>query len=269
MSKNMTMLILSCDKFSDLWDGNVKLLEQNWPDRDMETYIVTDASTDKEYRDIKIIAAGTDREWSERLAFALQSVKTDYVFITLDDYFLVEKVNNSSIVALTDMMDEESIDYVRLFKRPKRATREELPGYTGVKRVDITCNYSVNLYSGIWKKEFIEYCVKKPLNAWEFEVSLHKCAEEYGAKCVVSLRNEYNILDVVRKGKLLHKSARYFKRHPGIYGGNREVNSWGYEIRLFVKTFLSRHLPVFLLKVLRKVFSKFGFHFFSYSEGNS
>ena len=55
MSKNMTMLILSCDKFSDLWDGHIKLLEQNWPDRDMETYIVTDAPTDKKYTGIRII----------------------------------------------------------------------------------------------------------------------------------------------------------------------------------------------------------------------
>ena len=49
MSKNMTMLILSCDKFSDLWDGHIKLLEENWPDRDMETFIVTDAPSDKSY----------------------------------------------------------------------------------------------------------------------------------------------------------------------------------------------------------------------------
>lgn len=33
MKKNMTMLILSCDKFSDLWDGHIKLLEKNWPDQ--------------------------------------------------------------------------------------------------------------------------------------------------------------------------------------------------------------------------------------------
>ena len=262
MSKNMTMLILSCDKFSDLWDGHIKLLERNWPDRDMETYIVTDAQTDKFYENVGIIIAGTDCEWSERLAVALRSVKTDYVFITLDDYFLIEKVDDSSIVALTDMMDREKIDYVRLFKRPKR-TREELYGYSGINRVDTTCNYSVNLYPGIWKKDFIETCVKKPLNAWKFEVSLHKRTGEYGAKCVVSHRNEFRILDVVRKGKLLHKSARYFKKHPGIYEGNREVNSLGYEIRLFIKTWTARHLPISLIKLLRKILSRFGYSSFS------
>ena len=208
--KNLTMLILSCDKFSDLWDGHIKLLEQNWPNRDMKTYIVTDSPSDKSYPGIEIISAGTEVEWSDRLAYALKHVDTDYVFITLDDYFLIKKVDDRSIVDLLDMMDKEKIDYVRLFPRPKKATMEELSGYKKIHRVRTTGNYSVNLYSGIWKKAFVESTVKTPLNAWKYEVSLFKRAPEYGAICAVSLRNEFQILDVVRKGKLLHKAARSF-----------------------------------------------------------
>lgn len=265
MSKNITMLILSCDKFSDLWDGHIKLLEQNWHDRNMETYIVTDAPTDKAYENVKILSAETDFEWSERLAFALEYVKTDYVFITLDDYFLIEKVDNNSIIALTSMMEKENIDYVRLFKRPKRATRDELQGYDKINMLENGNDYSVNLYPGIWKKDFLRSCIKKPLNAWRFEVSLKKRAQEYGAKCVVSHRNEFKILDVVRKGKLLHYSARYFKKHPGIYNGSRGINSWNYEIMLFIKTCICRHLPLFLLVRFKKVFFKLGYHSFSVS----
>lgn len=263
MSKNMTMLILSCDKFSDLWDGHIKLLEQNWSDRDMETFIVTDAPTDKSYPGIRVINAGADVEWSDRLAFALKQVKTDYVFITLDDYFLIKKVDDQSIVDLMSMMEKENIDYIRLFPRPKRATRKELEGYSGINLIDTSCDYSVNLYSGLWKKVFAESCVRIPLNAWKFEVSLHKRAEEYGANCVVSHRNEFEILDVVRKGKLLHKSAAYFKRHPGIYNGNRETNTWGYEIKLTIQQQVSRHLPWGMHQWVKGVMTKAGMHFYS------
>ena len=47
MNKKMTMLILSCDKFSDLWDGHVKQLEKYWPDRNVDTYIITDKQSEK------------------------------------------------------------------------------------------------------------------------------------------------------------------------------------------------------------------------------
>lgn len=263
MSKNMTMLILSCDKFSDLWDGHIKLLEENWPDRDMKTYIVTDAPTGKSYPGIEIINAGTDVEWSDRLAFALKQVKTDYVFITLDDYFLVKKVDNQSILDLIQMMTDEGIDYIRLFPRPKKATMEELHGYKKIHRVDITRNYSVNLYSGLWKKAFLENTVRIPLNAWKFEVSLHKRAEEYRANCVVSLRNEFQILDVVRKGKLLHKSAAYFKKHPGIYEGKREINTWEYEIKLTIQQQVARHLPDWAHKKVKAFMVKRGHKYYS------
>ena len=261
--KNMTMLILSCDKYSDLWDGQIKLLEQNWPDRDMKTYIVTDSPSNKCYPGIDVISAGIGVEWSDRLAYALTLVDTDYVFITLDDYYLIKSVNNQSIIALMEMIDEKKIDYVRLFPRPKRATRDELPEYKGIKNIDITCNYSVNLYSGIWRKTFAESTIKEPKNAWQFEVLLHKRAEEYGASCVVSLRNEFQILDVVRKGKLLHRSARYFKKHPGIYMGNREINSWEYEIKLTIKQQAARHLPMPIRNRVKAYLINRGYHFYS------
>lgn len=263
MSKNMTMLILSCDKFSDLWDGHIKLLEQNWPDRDMETYIVTDAPSDKKYPRVQIINAGADVEWSDRLAYALKQVKTDYVFITLDDYFLIKKVENAGIVDLINMMKEENIDYIRLFPRPKGATMDELPQYRNVYWINTRYDYSVNLYSGIWTKNFIESTVRSPRNAWKYEVSLHLRAEEYGAKCVVSNRKDYVILDVVRKGKLLHKSAAYFKKHPGIYNGSREINSWGYEIKLTIQQQVSRHLPSWAYRRLKAFLTKRGMHFYS------
>lgn len=262
MNNDITMLILSCEKFSDLWDAHVDLLEKNWPDRNMDTYIITDYPTQKSYKKIKILAAG-ELEWSDRLAFALKNVKTKYVFITLDDYFLINKVEDSSIKNLVNMMKKEGLDYVRLFPNPKKATEDSFREYSGVYKINININYSVNLYAGIWNKKFIEYTIKEPKNAWQFEALLYKNALEYGANCVVSSNKEFEILDVVRKGKLLHKSAAYFKRHPGIYKGDRPVNSWSYEIKLRIQTIASRYLPKNSKKTVKSLMKLFGMHFFS------
>lgn len=261
--ENMSMLIMSCDKFSDLWDGHVKLLEENWHERGIKTAIVTDAQSDKSYPNVEIISVGTRKEWSERLEFALKLLETEYVFITLDDYFLIDKVDNKSISDLVDIMKNENYDYIRLFPRPKRATGKGLKNHKKVFDVDISCDYSVNLYSGIWKKAFLRSTIREPKNAWQFEVSLPQCAREYGAKCLVSNRKDFKILDVVRKGKLLHKAVRYFKKHPGIYEGKREINTWKYEIRLTVQQQISRHLPVRIKKWLKKMLKKRGFQFYT------
>lgn len=263
MNEKMTMLILSCDKFSDLWDGHVKQLEKNWPDRNMETYIITDKQSGKKYTNVKIFSAGDDVEWSDRLLHALEMVKTEYVFITLDDYFLIKPVSSEKIGRLIEMMDQHRLDYVRLFKRPTKATREPIPGYAKAFNVDCSFKYSVNLYSGIWKTEFMKDCVAEPLNPWKFEVELPKMACAYRAKCAVSNNKDFVILDVVRKGKLLHNSYYYFKRHPGIYNRNREVNSWRYEIPLAIKTVVGRYTPMPIHNAIKKVMRKFGYQFFS------
>lgn len=263
MNEKMTMLILSCDKFSDLWDGHVKQLEKHWPDRNMKTYIVTDKNTSKQYANVEILSVGKDAEWSDRLFYALKTVNTEYVFITLDDYFLIQDVSSEGIKNLLRMMEENGLDYVRLFKRPTKATREAIKGFTKAFNIDTTFKYSVNLYSGIWKTEFMKACVANPLNPWEFEVALPKMACEYKAKCAVSNNKDFVILDVVRKGKLLHTSYFYFKTHPGIYEGTREVNSLCYEIRLGVKTLVGRYTPMPVHNAIKKVMRKLGYQFFS------
>lgn len=270
LKDKVTCLIFSCDKFSDLWDGNIKLFNENWPDRDFETFIVTDKPTDRVIPGIGIIAAGKEKEWSERLKYALQYVKTEYVFVTLDDYFLIKKVDNKRMESLVDLMIQGNYDYLRLYKRPERATLGQVKGYPGIYKVDTKRNYSVNLYSGFWKKDFFAFTVKEPKNPWIFEVSLHDAAVEYGAKCLCSYSQDYVILDVVRKGKILHSANRYFKKHPGIYDGNRELQELGYEIRLWWKTILGKYVPTFLIKPAKEIYMFFGGQSIStqYNDGN-
>lgn len=258
LKDKVTCLIFSCDKFSDLWDGNIKLFNENWPDRDFVTYLVTDQPTKRKIQGIDIIVAGPNLEWSERLKYALQYVKTEFVFVTLDDYFLIQKVDNSKMESIITLMSERQYDYIRLYPRPERATSNQVKGYPGIYEVDITKNYSVNLYSGFWKKDFIAFTVKEPKNAWVFEVSLHDAAIEYGARCLCSYNKEYVILDVVRKGKILHSANNYFKKHPDIYNGNRELQSRGYEIRLWWKTILGKYMPNCMIKPAKSIYMFFG-----------
>ena len=152
LKDKVTCLIFSCDKFSDLWDGNIKLFNENWPDRDFETFIITDKPTERQIPGITILAAGTAMEWSDRLKYALDYVKTDFVFVTLDDYFLIKKVDTKRFENYVSLMDKGGYDYLRFYPHPKRATKDELDGYGHVYNVDTSCNYSLNSAKRFSKK---------------------------------------------------------------------------------------------------------------------
>lgn len=108
----------------------------------------------------------------------------------------------------------------------------------------------------------MEAAIREPKNAWQFEVSLTHVATELGAKCAMSNNNEFKILDVVRKGKLLHKSARYLKKR-NLYHGNRPVISMWYEIKLGVRTWGIRLMPKGITKLVRNIMIKMGHHYYS------
>ena len=259
---DITLIINTCDKFSDLWDAHILLLEENWGDRNIPTIILTDSPTERSYEGITIACAGAGAEITERLHYLVPKIETRYVLMTLDDYFLTTPIDSARVEQRVEVMEREDLDYLRLFNHPRLMA--PLPGYKDVYEVNLNENYAVNLYPGIWKTEFLLKALKEGLNAWQFEVSLTVTARENSARCAGTVGDEFPFLDVVRKGKLLHKAARYFRDNP-IYSGNREVIGYPTEIKIAIRTWLKESLPKPILRAMKSTMVKLGAKY--YSEG--
>lgn len=264
LKDRLSLVVHSCNKFSDLWDAHFYLLNKNWAERNIDTFLVTDKETDRSFPNVKVVSAGEGAELSERTLTALQHIKTEYILITLDDYFPIYKIDSIEVEDIVREMDKHNLDYVRIFKRP--ASKEKIAGTRNLYRIDLNrkkdSNYQVNLYVGIWRKSFIEKTIKEPLNAWEYELSLSKIAREVGANCAMTKGNEFKTLDVVRKGQLLHKANRYLKKN-NLYHGERTVISWKIEVRYFVFTFLKDHTPQAFIDWGKGILRRKGHHFYS------
>lgn len=266
LNQNLTLLIHSCDKFSDLWDVHIKLLNQSWGDRNIRTIVLTDKPTDHKLPGVEIIASGEGDEITARIRYVLPLIETEYVLVTLDDYFPIIPISNKRIERLVDIMERESYDYMRLFDRPHCPLQSTV--YENIFTYTLDKDYRVNLYAGIWKKTFIAQTLPEigNMNAWEFEVSLTKVANKIGAKCAVSRGKEFEILDVVRKGKILRNANKYLKKYD-LYHGARPVMKWQDEFKLWIKTegnrFLHKYFPKNLYYTVKRLCMKFGMNSFS------
>lgn len=260
LKEKLTLIIHSCDKFSDLWDTHVLLLDENWGDRNIETYLVTDKESYNKYDGITVFSAGEGKELPDRTATVLPYIKTEYVLLTLDDYFLTKKIATEKIANLVLIMDQEKLDYIRLFPIPN--SREKLSGYKSLYNIDLNGNYRVNLYPGLWRKSFIEKTIQKTLNAWQYEVSLTKIARNANAKCAMSKGKEFEILDVVRKGQLLHKANRYLKKR-NLYNGSRSVIAFRQELILDIMFYGKEIFPDSLIKWVKRQMIRRGHHYHS------
>lgn len=263
MSINASLLISTCDKFSDLWDTHISFLRKNWVGDFWKVYMVTDRPTDKSYDGVEIIVAESGLDFPMRIRYALDFIKTDYVLLTLDDYFLIEKAYSEKLEYLVGRAEMENIDYLLLYDRRKTNPKK----YESIDKlvpIDLNQKYSVNLYPAIWSKEFLENSVNGDLSPWLYEPTLTNYAKNQNAKCCFSHSGAFAVLDVVRKGKVLHKARSYFKKH-NVDIGERPTISRLTEIKLTVMDIISRYAPKRLFKMLKKVAKACGMRF--YSEG--
>lgn len=265
MESKFSIIISTCDKFSDLWDAHIQLLNENWSDRNVDTFLVTDKPTKRTFENVTVVAAGEGTEITERLRAVMPMIKTEYILFTLDDYFVTEKISTKAIMDDIDIMGRHQIDYMRLFvmtmKSLKNRKATELEN--GIFLLDNNAgDYIVSLYAGIWRKDFMEKTLMHTLNAWQYEVALTKMAREMNARCADSRRGEFPILDVIRKGKVLTKARKYFDKNP-IYQGNREDMKAKDEWMLEFRTWLREWLPKPLFNFSKAIMRRRGYTFFS------
>lgn len=265
LKDKLTLVIHTCDKFSDLWDGHIRLLKINWSDCPLKILLVTDKPTERSFEGVEVFAAGEGKQLSQRIAAVLPEIETEYLLQTLDDYFPIYPVKTEKIDALVQAMDKEQLDYIRLFKRPD--SRDRIEGYDSLYHIRFDGNqdihYQVNMYPGIWRKSFVEMTVKKALNAWDYELSLTRIARENHLSCAMSKGRELEMLDVVRKGKLLHRAKRYFKKHPELYRGDRAVVPYHTEFMIWFRTKIKDLTPQSFVDALKRLTHKFGATYYS------
>ena len=259
LKDKLTMVISSCEAYSDLWDNHILLLNENWKDRDIKTVIVTDKVHESNYQDIEIFPAGDLLEMPQRLKKYIKTCDTEYILITLDDYYVDKKIDTKKIQRAIDIMETKKLDYFRFWPYPHE--RKKIDDIEKAYWIELNGNYKVNLYPAIWRKEFLEDTIKDSLSAWEYEVSLTSIAKSLGANCAYSVNNEFHIVDVIRKGELLHPAKKYLDS-KGLKL-DRKLISRKQEIKLEIMYFAKEVVPKPILRVIKKIMVKMGHKFIS------
>ncbi len=257
----VSLLISTCDKFSDLWDEHIALLRQHWKGKMWKTYLVTDKQTNKEYEGIEIIVAGENKDFPLRIKYAAGYIDTDYILLTLDDYFIINDIYEEKLHYLVDRTYNERIDYLKLYDR-RMIDPKKYESVYSLSKIDLSKKYAITLYPSIWNKSFLYNSVKEDSPPWYYEPSLTNYARTANANCQFSHAGTFEILDVVRKGKILRKAYRYFKKNR-IKIGNRPIISIFTETKLVIMDFISWNMPRNLFIILKRILIKFGMTFYS------
>lgn len=251
---NLSLIIASCQSYSDLWSNNLLLLDKNWPNHP-QTFLISDGRGLYDLvapKQLLII----NGNMTNRIIESLKMIQTEYIVFSLDDYFITKKVNVGKIDFILNYMMENGIDYCG-FSRNKHGRIDKIKN-TQLSKLRLEHTYDVNLYLSIWKKDSLIKCLKADEDIWKAEVLLTKRFKKNNFKACCVLRNNIiPFIDIIRKGKYIRYNYHFLKKNK-LFISNRKIQTVGDVLKLQIKTFLSKCVPNFIKKRLKKVYRKNG-----------
>ena len=266
----LSILVLSCDNYSDLWDDFFNLKEKFWPSCPYKWYVVTE-SKDFKRENVDVIKCGKELNWAGRFRKAVQTVSTPLVGVFLEDYFINAPIDDDRIKELVAFSVEKGVDFLDLGNVFKHKINQPNKQYftEHLMIIDKHLRYGLDTAAAIWKKEYLlEKLGEGDYSAWKFEAD--RCAEAateegYNGLILVDDRISFNVseIPVVVQGKFYPPViADFRKRGYEIDTSKRTVMSWKQKFNYDFKRWCGR-IP-FGHKFMKWFGTKFlGYKFFT------
>lgn len=239
------ILVVSCDKYSDLWNPFFKSFFKFWPDCPFDIYLLNNHNCINIPR-VKNISVGDDISWSDNLYKAINGLKEEYIFLFLEDLFLIEFVETNKILKIFTWILESNANYVRINPSATKADKKfnDLVGIISKGTL-----YRTSTVLSVWKKDILLNLLKKGESAWDFEIYGSLRSDIYD-EFYATWGKYFPIINAIIKGKWQRKAIRKLSS-IGI-----EINLSKREVMTFeetIKYYLSRQRS----KLLKFIPSKY------------
>lgn len=269
-NSDMSILVLSCDKYGDLWDDFFSLKEKFWADCSFQTYLVNNVAAYKR-SNVTVINCGNELNWVGRLKKALSVVNTPYVCLFLDDFFIKQHVADTHILGLVSLCKNNEVSYLNMLDPYGRLEGIENKQLFKKDYIIIPKHqkYGVSTSVAIWERDYLLSKLKDDNDsAWKFEIDLcNEALSESGMNGFLLFDRNKSVnvteIPVVIQGKYYPKAIRYFDSIGyKINTGNRPIMT---SLEVFKYDLKKRLYSVKRGKRLIKWVAKhiFNYHFFT------
>lgn len=177
MNDKCTVLINSCDAYSDVWDLFFTALKGAWEDFDYPIVLNTQ-SNEYNFEGVRVInhKKRKDDRWGERYRDTLRKIDSPYVLPILDDFVLRENTRPNKLIndVIEWMEDNKEIDVFYLNNHPHvNKIPTEYPKFGLLPR---KCDYKLTTDIAVWRKESLYNYIKDFETPWEWEMYATKKA---------------------------------------------------------------------------------------------
>ncbi len=208
-TKNVALLICSCDFYSECWEPMVFSIKKYWPDCEYPIYIVSN-HRDWKTPDATIIKVGDHKGWADDTRKAVSMTDYDYYIYFQEDYFLNSKVDNAAIKAHVKHCIENHVEYLKIQPDQQNVDPFRI-GDSDYCKNPLNQKYTINTAIAIWERGLFDKVCLPGFTGWDFE---------------------YRIVDYLKKNEIkinseaLHSSVVIPKGMTTIRGNAIQRGKW-------------------------------------------
>lgn len=228
INNNLAIVVVSCDKYSDLWDDVFNLLDIHWADRPYKTYLATD-SKPYERKGVEVIHFGDIRQWMVCTRKAIERIDAEYILFLMEDYFVIKDIDTKLIEEDVDFMKGHHGDFMNIHQRPA-FIKEEDSSYLNdyIRIIPNNTRYGLDTAGAIWRRDFfLEQLRREDGDAWRFEALLvedSQTPDGLPGNLFFDTRKPLNLCpgEVVRLGKFTLDTVKIIESTGYKIQSNRE-----------------------------------------------
>lgn len=208
ISDRCSILIPSCDAYSDLWKPFFTLFFKYWPDCPYPVFLGSNTEDCRDSR-VRMIYAGHGKNWSNRVREQLENISSRYVLMMLEDFFLRGPVQTERVEDCLSALETLQGHSIRLTAKRGRLT--PVDGAADIGWVPSNEPYRVTTQAGVWNRESLLRLMRPDESIWQFEIN---GSDRAGAAEGNFLRVRHSVLDygrhVVERGKWFPDKAFHY-----------------------------------------------------------
>lgn len=206
--RNCAIVVLSCDKYSSLWNPFFAQFNKYWKRCPYKIYLGSNTLRYYGDRRIKTILSGFSKDWSSDVLSIINQIPEKYVCIMLDDLFLIQKVRPALVKKCFQFMENKRA--LHLHYEPI-VPPDEICDNTlfGVYKRGVP--YRVTTI-GFWQRDHLKIMLLPGENPWQFEIfGSYRSNYSDGYYC---LREKlFNTIQIVERGKIFREAFEYCITH--------------------------------------------------------
>ena len=214
-SKDTAFVVVSCDKYSDMWEPLFKCIFKYWPDCPFEKYLITN-HMGLANPEIHVIKIGDDETYSDNIRKALKQIEHEWVILWLDDVFIAEKVNTKRFVEILEYVKSQKPASFKFDPRMPMAYIAD--SLQEVGRLPKGIKYRAGIGSTFYNRKVLLKLLVPGYSAWELDrntVDLQIDEPFYALTPTSSLNPPIKYEHILIKGRLTIDSLQ-FLRYEGF-----------------------------------------------------